>query len=89
MRDTLRIFYMCVSLRGRYFLYTWLCRRGTIWAKDMSWGGDQLLFDESHTFYFAPELSNGTLDGEIVTVDIVVASVSETNHAVAPNFVQT
>ncbi|XP_022648621.1 scavenger receptor class B member 1-like isoform X6 [Varroa destructor] len=66
-------YYQCRAVPERRPPY---CRR--TWAvrvPDMSWGGDQLLFDESHTLYFAPELSNGTLDSEIVTVDIVVASV--------------
>ncbi|OQR75703.1 scavenger receptor class B member 1-like, partial [Tropilaelaps mercedesae] len=42
------------------------------WVKNLSWNGDQLLFRENRTFYFLPDLSNGTLDDEIVTVDLVV-----------------
>lgn len=41
----------------------------------MTWDGDQLKYNESRTFFFVPELSNGTLSDQVLHVDLVYLKV--------------
>ncbi|XP_003737015.1 scavenger receptor class B member 1 [Galendromus occidentalis] len=43
----------------------------SVWQKDMVWDGSLIRFNESRTFFFAPELSNGSLSDEIIHADLV------------------